>query len=54
MSIFAVQPQPNELKTRMQMTDVVNRKKLRHAHMVNIEKKNHARRNAGGFSRSMN
>ncbi len=39
VSIFAVQAQPNELRTRMQMTDVVNRKKLRHAHMVNIEKK---------------
>ncbi len=39
VSIFAVQAQANELKTRMQMTDVVNRKKLRHAHMVNIEKK---------------
>ena len=39
VSIFAVQAQANELKTRMQMTEVVNRKKLRHAHMVNIEKK---------------
>src|SRR5215469_6684289 len=39
VSIFAVQAQPNELKTRMQMCDVVNRNKLRHAHMVNIEKK---------------
>jgi leucyl aminopeptidase (aminopeptidase T) len=39
VSIFAVQPQPNELGTRMQMTAVVNRKKLRHAHMVNIEKR---------------
>jgi aminopeptidase len=39
VSIFAVHAQPNELRTRMQMTDVVNRKKLRHAHMVNIEKK---------------
>ena len=39
VSIFAVQAQPNELKTRMQMCEVVNRKKLRHAHMVNIEKK---------------
>lgn len=39
VSIFAVQPQANELKTRMQMTAVVNRKKLRHAHMVNIEKR---------------
>jgi aminopeptidase len=38
VSIFAVQGQMNELKTRMQMTDVVNRRKIRHAHMVNIEK----------------
>jgi len=39
VSIFAVHAQANELKTRMQMCNVVNRKKLRHAHMVNIEKK---------------
>jgi leucyl aminopeptidase (aminopeptidase T) len=38
VSIFAVKAQPNELKTRMQMCDVVNRNKIRHAHMVNIEK----------------
>jgi aminopeptidase len=38
VSIFAVQAQRNELKTRMQMTDVVNRRHMRHAHMVNIEK----------------
>jgi aminopeptidase len=36
VSIFAVQAQPNELHSRMQMTDVVNRRKIRHAHMVNI------------------
>jgi aminopeptidase len=36
VSIFAVQGQANELKSRMQMTDVVNRRKIRHAHMVNI------------------
>ena len=36
ISIFAVQAQANELKSRMQMTDVVNRRKIRHAHMVNI------------------
>jgi aminopeptidase len=36
VSIFAVQVQANELKSRMQMTDVVNRRKMRHAHMVNI------------------
>lgn len=39
VSIFAVQAQTNELRTRMQMCEVVNRNKLRHAHMVNIEKK---------------
>jgi leucyl aminopeptidase (aminopeptidase T) len=38
VSVYAVQAQRNELKTRMQMTDVVNRRKIRHAHMVNIEK----------------
>ncbi|HEY3937148.1 MAG TPA: aminopeptidase [Bryobacteraceae bacterium] len=39
VSIFAVRAEANELKTRMQMCDVVNRRKMRHAHMVNIEKK---------------
>jgi aminopeptidase len=38
VSIFAVQAQPNELRSRIQMTDVVNRRKIRHAHMVNINK----------------
>jgi len=37
VSIFAVKAQQNELGSRMQMTDVVNRRKMRHAHMVNIE-----------------
>ena len=36
VSIFAVQVQPNELQSRMQMTDVVNERHMRHAHMVNI------------------
>jgi aminopeptidase len=36
VSIFAVQAQQGELRTRMQMTDVVNRRRMRHAHMVNI------------------
>src|ERR1700687_5272907 len=36
VSIFAGQAQANELRSRMQMTDVVNRRKIRHAHMVNI------------------
>lgn len=38
VSIFAAQVQPGELKSRMQMTDIVNRRKMRHAHMVNINK----------------
>src|ERR1017187_808950 len=37
-SIFAGQAQTNELKSRMQMTDIVNRRKIRHAHMVNINR----------------
>lgn len=39
VSIYAVKVQPNELRTRMQMTDVVNRRKMRHAHMVNIDRR---------------
>ncbi|SRR5579871_2042437 len=38
VSIFAVKVQRNELRSRMQMTDVVNRRKIRHAHMVNINR----------------
>ena len=38
VSIFAVKVQTHELNSRKQMTDVVNRRKMRHAHMVNIEK----------------
>ena len=38
VSIFAVQAQSNELRSRIQMTDVVNRHKIRHAHMVNINR----------------
>ena len=39
VSIYAVKPQANELRTRMQMTDVVNRRRMRHAHMVNIDRR---------------
>jgi leucyl aminopeptidase (aminopeptidase T) len=38
VSIFAVQVQANELGSRMQMTDIVNRRRMRHAHMVNINR----------------
>ena len=38
VSIFAVQAQANELRSRMQMTDIVNRRKIRHAHMVNVNR----------------
>jgi leucyl aminopeptidase (aminopeptidase T) len=36
VSIYAVQAQPGELPTRMQMTAVINRRRIRHAHMVGI------------------
>ena len=38
VSILAVRVQPNELRSRMQLTDIVHRRKMRHAHMVNINK----------------
>jgi leucyl aminopeptidase (aminopeptidase T) len=36
VSIFAARVQANELGSRMTMTDIVNRRRMRHAHMVNI------------------
>src|SRR5438445_13330834 len=36
VSIFCAQTQPGELSARMQMSDVVNKRRIRHAHMVNI------------------
>jgi aminopeptidase len=36
VSIFAAQSQPGELATRREMTAVVDRHRIRHAHMVNI------------------
>jgi aminopeptidase len=36
VSIFCAQTQRGELRSRMQMSDVVNRKRIRHGHMVNI------------------
>lgn len=38
VSIFAAHVQVNELRSRMQMTDIVNRRRMRHAHMVNINR----------------
>jgi len=38
VSIFAAQTQPDELGSRMQMSDVVNKRHIRHAHMVNINR----------------
>jgi aminopeptidase len=38
VSIFASRVQTNELKSRMEMTDIVNRRRMRHAHMVNINR----------------
>jgi leucyl aminopeptidase (aminopeptidase T) len=36
VSIFCAQSQRGELGSRMQMSDLVNKKRIRHAHMVNI------------------
>ena len=38
VSIYAASAGPGELKARIQMTDVVNRHRLRHGHMVGITK----------------
>ena len=38
VSIFAAQTQPGELTARTQMTGVVNSHRIRHAHMVNINR----------------
>ncbi len=38
VSIYAAVTQTGELRTRMQMTEVVNRRHIRHGHMVNINK----------------
>src|SRR5256714_5571136 len=35
-SIFCAQTQRGELRSRMQMSDVVNKNRIRHGHMVNI------------------
>ena len=38
VSILAVHVQRDELKSRMQLTDIVNRRRMRHGHMVNINR----------------
>jgi aminopeptidase len=38
VSILAVHVQRNELHSRMQLTDIVNRRRMRHGHMVNINR----------------
>lgn len=38
VSLYAVKVQANELKSRMEVTAIVNRRKMRHAHMVNINR----------------
>ena len=38
VSILAVHVQRNELRSRMQLTDIVNRRRMRHGHMVNINR----------------
>lgn len=36
VSVYAVFAQPDELRSRMQITEIVTRRRIRHAHMVNI------------------
>src|ERR1700716_1169469 len=36
VSVFCAQSQRGELRSRMQMSDVVNKRRIRHGHMVNI------------------
>ncbi|MEO5722673.1 MAG: aminopeptidase, partial [Chthoniobacterales bacterium] len=38
VSIFCAQTQRGELGSRMQMSDVVNKHRIRHGHMVNISR----------------
>ena len=38
VSIFAAQSQPDELRARREMTAVVDQHRIRHAHMVNIDR----------------
>lgn len=39
VSIFAAKAQANELGSRIALTDIVNRRRMRHGHMVNITKR---------------
>ena len=39
VSVYAVIGQPGELGTRMEMTHVVSERKIRHAHMININRR---------------
>lgn len=39
VSIYAAQPLTDELRTRIQMCEVVDRRRLRHAHMVSISER---------------
>jgi aminopeptidase len=38
VSVFAAQAQRGELTSRIAMTDVINRRRIRHGHMVNIDR----------------
>jgi leucyl aminopeptidase (aminopeptidase T) len=39
VSIYAAQPKPGELAARIEMTRIVNRRRIRHAHMVSISRR---------------
>lgn len=38
-TIYAAQPKPGELPARIEMTEIVDRRKIRHAHMVSISRR---------------
>src|SRR5262249_51809556 len=39
VSVYAGQPKTGELAARFQMTEIVNRRRIRHAHMVSISER---------------
>jgi hypothetical protein len=53
VSILAVHVQRNELGSRMQLTDIVNRRKMRHGHMVNINRQMMLEGMRADFTRSI-
>src|SRR5438309_1101662 len=53
VSIFCAETQPGELTSRMQLSDVVNKRRIRHAHMVISRRRSCVKECAPIFGRSM-